>query len=105
FSTSTEKDAKADTQELAPPLGHLIAVLYALGIYILVDYVSRALQIQQYSILIVTVLAVLIPNLFPRARNFMSGAREMGMISMLMFIGVISVQIDLSALGYFSLQI
>lgn len=105
FSTATpEKDVK-ETQELAPPLGHLIAVLYALGTYILVDYVARALQIQQYSILIVTVLAVFIPNAFPRARNFMSGAREMGMISMLMFIGVISVQIDLGALGFFSLQI
>jgi uncharacterized membrane protein len=100
-----EAETKASTSELAPPLGHLIAVLYALGIYMLVDYVSKALQIQQYSILMVTVLAVLIPNVFPRARHFMSGAREMGMISMLMFIGVISVQIDLGALGFFSLQI
>jgi uncharacterized membrane protein len=100
-----EPGAKAPAPELAPPLGHLISVLYAVGIYILVDYVCNTLKIQQYSILIVTVLAVLIPNVFPRARNFMSGAREMGMISMLMFIGVISVQIDLSALGFFSLQI
>src|SRR5690606_22420339 len=100
-----EGEARVPTPEPMAPLGHLIAILYALGTFILVDYISRALQIQQYSILIVTVLAVLVPNLFPRVRNLMSGARELGMISMLMFIGVIAVQIDLSALGYFSLQI
>ena len=46
-----------------------------------------------------------VPNLFPRIREYLSGARDMGMIAMFLFIGAVSAQIDLGALGYSSLQV
>jgi uncharacterized membrane protein len=88
-----------------PPMGELMAILYALGAFIAVDWFSKWAGIPNYSILLVTILAVAVPNIYPAIRRHMSGTREIGMIAMLMFIGVISAQIDLGALGYFSLRI
>ena len=88
-----------------PPMGELAALLYALGAFIAVEWFAAWAGIPNYSILLVTIVAVAVPNLYPAIRHRMSGAREIGMISMLMFIGVLSAQIDLGALGYFSLRI
>jgi uncharacterized membrane protein len=90
---------------LRPPMGELVAILYALGAFILVEWFSAWAGIPNYSILLVTIVAVAVPNLYPAIRHSMSGTREIGMISMLTFIGVLSAQIDLGALGYFSLRI
>jgi uncharacterized membrane protein len=87
------------------PMGELVAILYALGAFVAVERLAAFAGIPHYSILLVTIVAVAVPNLFPGIRRLMSGAREIGMISMLMFIGVLSAQIDLGALGYFSLRI
>lgn len=88
-----------------PPLGELLVLLYALGGYLLVDRFATATGIENYSILIVTVVAVAVPNLLPRIREYFSSAREMGMIAMFLFIGAVSAQIDLGALGYSSIRV
>ena len=89
----------------APPLGALLAILYALGVFLLVDWFTRAIGIENYAILVITLVAVAVPNLFPRLREVLSGAREIGMVSMFLFIGAVSAQIDLGALGYSSLRV
>ena len=88
-----------------PPLGELLALIYALGTFLLVEQLTIALGIENYAILVVTLVAVAVPNLFPRIREYFSGAREMGMIAMFLFIGAVSAQIDLGALGYSSLRV
>jgi Predicted integral membrane protein len=106
----TVKEAPREGEKLpvsapAAPLGQLYAILYALGVFLVVDYFSRLAGIENYAILVVTAVAVAVPNLFPRIRNYMSNAREIGMIAMFLFIGAISAQIDLGALGFFSLRV
>lgn len=104
FTASSPQDAE-DRVPPRPPMGELVAILYALGAFIAVEWFAAWAGIPNYSILLVTILAVAVPNLYPAVRHRMSGTREIGMISMLMFIGVLSAQIDLGALGYFSLRI
>ncbi|MCL6251555.1 DUF819 family protein [Altererythrobacter sp. KTW20L] len=89
----------------SPPLGELLALIYAVGAFLVVDWLTIAMGIENYSILVVTLVAVAVPNLFPRIREILSGAREMGMIAMFLFIGAVSAQIDLGALGYSSLRV
>lgn len=103
------RDAVAGIQDGSraprPPLGELLALIYAVGAFLAVDWLTVALGIENYSILVVTLVAVAVPNLFPRIREYLSGAREMGMIAMFLFIGAVSAQIDLGALGYSSLRV
>lgn len=102
--TAPAMDARAPAPPRAP-MGELVAIVYALGAFIAVEWFAGWAGIPNYSILLVTIVAVAVPNLYPAIRHRMNGAREMGMISMLMFIAVLSAQIDLGALGYFSLRI
>ena len=102
IAPATNKDERAPPRA---PMGELVAILYALGAFIVVEWFAAWAGIPNYSILLITILAVAVPNLYPNIRHWMSGTREIGMISMLMFIGVLSAQIDLGALGYFSLRI
>jgi uncharacterized membrane protein len=104
FTTQVKDGADVPAAPRAP-MGELIAILYALGAFIAVEWFAAWAGIPNYSILLVTIVAVAVPNLYPGIRHRMSGAREIGMISMLMFIAVLSAQIDLGALGYFSLRI
>jgi uncharacterized membrane protein len=105
FTAKSPAQGADDRVPPRPPMGELVAILYALGAFIAVEWFATWAGIPNYSILLVTVLAVAVPNLYPAIRHRMSGTREIGMISMLMFIGVLSAQIDLGALGYFSLRI
>jgi uncharacterized membrane protein len=105
FTAKSPAQGADDRVPPRPPMGELVAILYALGAFIAVEWFAAWAGIPNYSILLVTVLAVAVPNLYPAIRHRMSGTREIGMISMLMFIGVLSAQIDLGALGYFSLRI
>ena len=105
FTASGPTQDAEDRVPLRPPMGELMAILYALGAFIAVEWFAGWAGIPNYSILLVTIVAVAVPNLYPAIRHRMSGTREIGMISMLMFIGVLSAQIDLGALGYFSLRI
>lgn len=105
FTASSPTQDAEDRVPPRPPMGELMAILYALGAFIAVEWFSAWAGIPNYSILLVTIVAVAVPNLYPAIRHRMSGTREIGMISMLMFIGVLSAQIDLGALGYFSLRI
>jgi uncharacterized membrane protein len=105
FTASATPQHEQQRSPPKAPMGELIAILYALSAFIVVEWFAAWAGVPNYSILLVTILAVAVPNLYPAIRHRMSGAREIGMISMLMFIGVLSAQIDLGALGYFSLRI
>lgn len=105
FSAPTPGPEAEERASPRPPMGELVAILYALGAFIAVEWFAAWAGIPNYSILLVTLVAVAVPNLYPAIRHRMSGTREIGMISMLTFIGVLSAQIDLGALGYFSLRI
>ena len=105
FTASAPTPDAEDRAPPRPPMGELMAILYALGAFIAVEWFAAWAGIPNYSILLVTIVAVAVPNLYPAIRHRMSGTREIGMISMLMFIAVLSAQIDLGALGYFSLRI
>lgn len=109
FASHADDDPKARVKDgsraPAPPLGALLALTYALGAFLAVDWVAATLGIQNYVILLVTLVAVAVPNLIPQIRAYFAGAREMGMIAMFLFIGAVSAQIDLGALGYSSLRV
>ena len=105
FTAAATTPVPEDKVPPRAPMGELMAILYALGAFIAVEWFAAWAGIPNYSILIITIVAVAVPNLYPAIRHRMSGTREIGMISMLMFIGVLSAQIDLGALGYFSLRI
>ena len=105
FTAAATTPVPEDKVPPRAPMGELMAILYALGAFIAVEWFAAWAGIPNYSILIITIVAVAVPNLYPAIRHRMSGTREIGMISMLTFIGVLSAQIDLGALGYFSLRI
>ena len=105
FTAAATTPVPEDKVPPRAPMGELMAILYALGAFIAVEWFAAWAGIPNYSILLVTIVAVAVPNLYPAIRHSMSGTREIGMISMLTFIGVLSAQIDLGALGYFSLRI
>lgn len=106
FSTPPPATATATPAEPPrPPMGALLCLIYALGVFLVVEAFSAWAGIGDYAILVTTAVAVAVPNLFPGIRRLLDGAREIGMVSMFLFIGVISAQIDLGALGYFSLRI
>lgn len=107
FSAKTDKPGDVRDGSRAPraPLGELLAIIYAVGVFLAVDWLTRALGIQNYSILVITLVAVAVPNLIPRIREVFSGARDFGMIAMFMFIGAVSAQIDLGTLGYSSVRV
>lgn len=88
-----------------PPLGVLFAALYALGVYVVVDAIMRAMGQGHLTILAITLVAIVIPNVFPPIRNVMSGDREMGLIVMFLFICAIAAQIDVISMGYQGLRV
>lgn len=88
-----------------PPMGVLVAILYALGVYIVVDAVMRAIGYQHLTILAITVVAIAVPNIFKGLRKLVSGDREMGLIVMFLFICVIAAQIDVISMGWQGLQV
>jgi uncharacterized membrane protein len=105
FKSPTTPEKITDTNGMRPPLGELMAVLYALGIFISVEALVGVLGTESYAILIVTLVAVAVPNLMPRIRHSIRGDREIGMISMFLFLSALAAQIDLGALGYASVMI
>jgi uncharacterized membrane protein len=102
-----EGEAASQTEHPGPrpPLGVLVAALYALGLFILVDQSAALLGWQQYTILIATIFSILIPNLVPGIRKLVNGDRELGMLLMFLFICALAAQIDLGAMGFLSLWI
>jgi len=88
-----------------PPLGALVAITYALGVYIVVDALMRAVGHANLTILAITVVAIVVPNVFKGIRTLVSGDREMGLIVMFLFICAIAAQIDVVSMGYQGLQV
>ncbi|GEM_PF-3725872 len=96
-------DRHKPAEEIAPdfhrPLGTLVAVSYAIGLFILVEIGCAWAGLQNYSIMIVTVFAIAIPNLFKGIKRYVDGDREIGMMAMYMFVSVTAVQVNLADLG------
>lgn len=102
---STPEKSPAEPVGIKPPMGMLVAVLYGLGIYIAVDRLMNAIGYAHLTILVITAVAIIIPNTFKNIRNLVSGDRELGLILMFLFVCTIAAQIDLFSMGYQALQI
>lgn len=87
------------------PLGQLITMAYALGVYLVVGSAMEALGYPNLTILAVTVVAILVGNLFKSARWIMRGDRELGLVFLYLFICALAAQIDLTVLGALAGQI
>lgn len=82
------------------PMGVMLALSYSVGLFIVTEVAASLAGLQNYSIMIVTVFAVAIPNLFPSFRDYVDGDKEIGMVTMFLFICVVSAQLNLGELGW-----
>lgn len=104
-STGVEAAAAPAPPKPQRPLGTMIAICYSIGLFILVDIGSTWAGLHNYSIMIVTVFAVAIPNLFPSFRNHVDGDKEIGMTTMFLFVAVVSAQLDIGQLGWQAVKV
>ncbi len=98
--TASAGQPEVPTPKFRRPLGVLLAISYSIGLFIIVEIVSGWAGLGNYSIMIVTIFAVAIPNLFPAVRSYLDGDKEIGMATMFLFICVVSAQLNLSELGW-----
>lgn len=87
------------------PLGVLAVLSYGIGLFILTEIGCALTGLENYSIMIVTIFAVAIPNLFPSIRDYFDGDKEIGMVTMFLFISAVSAQLDLGELGWQGLMV
>lgn len=99
FDIKVRPQVEETNERPRPPIGVLNAIIFAVGLSIVVEIVAERSGLGNFSIMLTTALAVLVPNLAPKIRTFMDGDKEMGMIIMYMFIATVASQIQLYELG------
>ena len=102
--------AASPAVEAAPGAGavdslHLAIVLaMAVAAYAVCDLALRELRLQQYLIVVVTLVALLVANCAPRGVAKLSGDREIGTMLMYIFFATLGMDVDLAAFGQVALM-
>lgn len=95
---SGEQDASLTSDQPETARIHLTHICGALGLSFAIctvaQIIANALAMPQYSILFISVLTIVVANLFPRAMNNLEGDFEIGMLIMYLFFVVAGASTD-----------
>lgn len=95
---ATEKASHREANRPKIRLRHLTGALtLSFAICAVAGFIGDQLERPQYTILFVTLLTIIVANLFPRAMNALEGDFELGMIFMYLFFAMVGSGTDATA--------